>query len=66
MTATWTIPAGNAKVEVAREAFTHAVLGVSIIVLVQPDDIAKIDDEMLRRSAQSVYDEAVAEAATKQ
>lgn len=66
MSTTWTIPAGNAKVEVAKEAFTHALLGVSIIVLVKPDDIAKIGDGLLRESAQRVYDEAVTEAAAKQ
>jgi hypothetical protein len=57
-TKTWIIPAGNAHVEAAREAFTKALIGVSINILIRPDDIDLIGDEMLRRSARAVYDEA--------
>lgn len=58
----WMIPAGNANIEPAREVFTKALLGVSLTILITPDDIAKIQDAALRENAQHVYDEAVADA----
>lgn len=59
MTVIRLMPLGNMKISLAKEAFTNALIGVTITLLVSPDDIESIEDQIIRESARRVYQEAV-------
>jgi hypothetical protein len=63
----WKIPVeSSVSVSPAKEAFTNALIGVTITILVYPDGIDRIDDRILRDSARRVYDGAYAAALEEQ